>query len=112
MVESSIVEIFGYLLGNWKIDRSSTESEECEQNLLEAGYAVKVSGATGGETIIVHGIMYTQMIADILLCDAMRNNLVIARELSFPFRIRTHAAESELPKVAEIDWNRELRNLF
>lgn len=110
-MKPSVLELFGYVLGNWKIDRSSEESEACEMELRKRGYVVLVGNAVEGRTIVVKGVVYTNMVADLLLCDEMRNNLVITTERSFPFRTKASEEQSILPDTTDIDWNKELNEL-
>ena len=111
-MEPSVLELFGYILGNWKIDRASEESKSCENTLAEMGFSIQTKDPIPGRTVEVRGIAYTNIVADVLLCDDTREGRVVTRERSFPYRTRSSEVEESLPDPAGIDWNWEFKNRF
>lgn len=122
----SIMDLWGYLLASWKIDRLSENSRKREENLNQEGFTVVLENVRAtGSVVTIQEIIYVQMVGDIILCcDELRTPCVIARELAFPFRenkdchdaVVTKVApqtqrESNLPDTKDFEWNDGLQEL-
>ncbi|TSC62334.1 MAG: hypothetical protein G01um101448_1063 [Parcubacteria group bacterium Gr01-1014_48] len=117
--------LFGYLLSSWKIDRLSENSRKREEELRQEGFTVMLDNARAtGSVITIGETIYVQMAGDVtLICEDTRTQLVIAREVSFPFRenknlhdeavdITSHEQSDVLPDARNIAWDVELDKLM